>query len=140
VAAVERFGAGAECIAVERPRPVEHTSALEGIRRLTRLQPVAVEAADRVTARVEAVACGVAREHAHVVGEQSVQRRSRRLLPRVARYLPQRVHAGIGTAGDRQSNVRAEDLPQRRLELALDRAQPRLTRPAGEAAAVVLEQ
>ena len=54
-------------------------------------------------------------------------------------HLPPSVHAGVGAPGDRQRRrlVQAEHRRQRGLERSLHGAQPRLTCPPDEGAAVV---
>ena len=84
---------------------------------------------------------GVAGEHGDVVGQQRVERAHRRRLARVAGHLPPGVHARVGAPGDGQRHrVAAQDDAERALELALDRAQAGLARPAREAGPVVLDQ
>jgi hypothetical protein len=57
----------------------------------------------------------------------------------MARHLAERVHAGVGPTGDLQGRRLPERGGERRLQLSLDRPQPGLARPAGEARPVVLE-
>ena len=70
VRAGQRGGAGVEPLAVERPRPPERAPALEGARLGPGEHAVAVGAAARVAAGVEALGRRLAGEHRHVVRQQ----------------------------------------------------------------------
>jgi hypothetical protein len=55
-------------------------------------------------------------------------------------HLSAGMHARVRATRDRQLRRLAADRGQRALELALDRAQPGLRRPAGEVGPVVFEK
>ena len=73
-------------------------------------------------------------------GSSAFRLRTRRRLALVARHLPARVHAAVGSAGHREPHLPAQDGRERVLERLLHRPDPGLAGPATEVRAVVLEQ
>src|SRR5215207_9292039 len=127
---------GIERVAVERARPPERAPLLERARRAARVEAIAVGPRAGVAAGVETVARGFAGERGHVRGQQRVQIAERGRLALVARHLPARVDPPVGPAGHREPYVPAKDRPER----LLHRPDARLSGPAAEVRAVVLEQ
>ncbi len=132
-------------LAVQRVGPPERVPACEDPARAACEHAVAVGAAARVAARVEARGRRLSREHGDVGGQQRVEPHGVDGLVGVAGDLSPGVHPAVGAPGDGQRErlavgaALAEDRAQRALELLLHGAQPGLAGPAGELAAVVLE-
>ena len=106
---------------------------------------IAVRARQRRVAGVEVGRRLLDRHDGDLVGQTRVQRlgcarRRRAALDVRRRDLAERVHAGVGAAGDRERVVRRERRRERLPERALDRRPSRLHRPALERRAVVLER
>ena len=85
------------------------------------------------------------RDDGDVAGQYRVQRFGRPLDRRPARHVDrddvgERVHAGVGAAGDDELRPAGEDRFQRLAQHTLHRAQTRLRGPAAEGRAVVLER
>src|SRR5215213_1212461 len=140
VRAGERRCAAVERVAVEWLRPPERPPLLERAGRGARVKAVAVGARARVAAGVEAVGGRIARERRDVGGQQRVQVADGAHVAVMARDVNARVQAAVGSAGDGQRHLAAQDGGERALDGLLHGPEARLRRPTGEVRAVVLEQ
>src|SRR5215211_468406 len=140
VASAKACRTGLESGSGERSRPVEGAAALERASHPPRQHAVAVGATPRVPAGVEALRRRLAREYADVLRQHAVERVDGQRLAGVARHLAAGVDAGVRPARHRDRRRLAGDRPDRVLEGRLYGAKAGLSRPAGEVAAVVLEQ
>ena len=104
------------------------------------MHAVAVGAAARVAAGVEALGRLLALQHAHVVGQVRVESRGRGGGARVAGHLPPSVHTRIGAPRHGQRYRLGQHAGKGLLEHPLHGAQARLGGPAVEAGPVVGEQ
>ena len=135
--------AGFERLQVDAMGPPEGAALLEGARRRAGQQAVAVAARLGAASGVEAVVHGGCGGDGDVVGPDPVQP-PRQILADLgrgdeARHLPKRMHPGIGTPGHGQLHRLAQHRGQSRLQLPLHGPQPRLSRPAAKARAVVFD-
>ena len=121
---------------------MQGAATLERAGHPAREQAVAVGAAERVAAGVEAVRCGDRLEHGNVIVQDPVQAPRQiagDLRRREARHLSPGVDPGVRASGDAEGDRVAKDRLQGRRKLALDGAHAGLGRPAAEAGAVVLQ-
>src|ERR671915_1506347 len=138
--AEELGGARVERRAVERARPPERPVALERAADPAGQHAVAVGAALRVAAGVEPIRGRLARQHADVARQHTVQRARGSRVALVARHLTAGVHAAVGSPGHGQRHLALQHGAERLLEHALHGPQAGLARPPRELRAVVLEQ
>ncbi len=123
----------------ERVGPVQGATVLVCTACRARQQAVAVRAAGRVSARVEARLGLDAFDHGDVVWQQRVDRARPGGPTLVARHLAACVDARIRASGDRQRDRRiTENDGERAFELLLDGPLAGLTRPAGKVRPAVL--